>query len=512
MIFNTIDIEYEVLESAIESFELTGGETRKIDYEIQTGGNAVVNFFVSAGRFIGFLFDGWQKIKTFFSVGWTRVVAFLEQATNVISNFDWNASDKEIQGILKNNAQTAASLIGDFLGFAAVRLVGLGIAGGVSILFPVIGGIAFASIVDDSIQEAPARIKSLLVGLTSLALDSAIYSLVLAGRWIARRFGFGIPTGAERLGPGNASFASKTEEKIEKIDNRFLRSLVESGLDSAFDEIFQVGYVVAAGVDEYYAMQRAGGKAVVLGPERQVRFTPDERVPSEQLVIAGPQDLVIQNVEQITSEHALLWNRDIGAFVGEATEDYVKRSPQALRIQIQFRSAKTPPWRDAEGFRARSVTYTIPNVKRSALDWQTIKTAAGGNSGYTWGPYRATARVSSGSQMAVYGSSEAEAEARLRQLLTLSEDRIVTLSISEEKTEGMRAANPSLIKRPTQVYPAYFTIYNRQDLLISANAATDRIQTRSAARARIPLWMNEEPRDASRTIQELLRRGTTRSQ
>ena len=512
MLFETIDIDYEVLESAVEADAATDNGTRKLNLDIvneRTFGDIVLSIF---GDFVGFLWAGIRSLTNAFSFTATFIWTIASQSLLRLASIDWGASDEQLQSILSGSASAAGSILGDFLGSIGVRLGALILVGGASIKFPLLGGTVFAALLEDTAGEVSARVASLLYGLAFIAADSLIYGSILVGRWALRRFNSDIPSGSERLTENNASFYNLIERFTESFDNAFLRNLVESSIDSALDEFIEIGFVIAGGIDEFYATQRNNGRASTMGPERKVRITPDERVPSEQLVIAGPQDLVIQNIEQVTLTHALMWDRDIGAFVGEATEDYVKRSPQALRIQIQFRSTQTPPWRDDDGLRARSVTYTIPNVRRAALDWQTIKQACGGSSGYTWGPFRATAKLTTGSQMGVYGGSANEAETRLRQLLTLSDDQIVTLSVSEEKTEGMRAANPTLIKRPTQVYPAYFTILNREDLLISSNAATDRIQTRSAARARIPLWMNEEPRNASRTIQELLRRGTTRSQ
>lgn len=511
MNFETIDVDFEVLESVQETKGFVDGIFREIDYnsfEEQTILNRILQVF---NAFKGWTIDAIKQVTTQNSNIVQSAWAVFSQFVRRLLVFDWGSSDQDLQNQIAAIGASLAAVTGDFVGAGLVRLVSLTIAGGLTVKYPVVAGKIFADLLEDTSGEFRARVAGLLYTMAYAAAEATFSGQALAGRWFLRRLGVDIPTGSDRVTDQPASFYSVLERVSEGTRNRYAQQFLENLFDAVIDELFEVGFIIAGSFDELLRVQRASGNAQVLGEERKIKITPDEEVPSEQIVLSGPQDLVVQNLETISANHFLLWNRDIGALVGEPIEETILRRPQSLRITINYRSEKTPPWVDQDGRRSQSVTYTIPSVKRSALDWGTIKAAAGGSNGYTWGPFKANAILSGGSMMRVYGASPASAEQRLRSLLTLSDEVIATLNISEEKIEGTKAANPSLIKRPKQVYPAFFSIYNRGDLLDSANSNQARIQSRSSARARIPLWVREEPADAKRIINDLLLRGKVRA-
>lgn len=510
MDFRTIDITAEVLESFNAGTRVEEGVTRRLNFDSVEETSLLGRVFSFFRTFAGFIVEGVQI--AYRAIQWTAVAAasLIVQVGQTLYALDWAMSDDQIDQMLRAQSVSLAAVLGDFVGATGARLVGLTLVGGLTLKFPAFGAALFATLLEDTGDEVSARVAGLLYTAAYASSLALIYGGLKFGKWWLRRWGLAIPRGSERWTEENMSLAAVFERFAESLPIMEARVFVENALDSAVDETFEVIMVLAGGVDEFIASQRAGGQPVTMGPERAVRVTPDERSPGEQIVIRGAQDLVVQQLDSITYSHGLLWNRDVGAIVGEPIEEAILRRPQSLRIMIQYRSVPRPPWVDRNGQRARSVTYTVPNLRRSALDWNLIKTAAGGDDGYTWGPFRASCVTSSGSKIAVYGASAGIAEQRIRQLLTLSEDTISTLSISEEKTEGVKLENPSLIKRPTQVYPAYLSIYNRADLLQSAQTGRERLQSRSAARARIPLWVPVKPPDADRIIQEMLRRGTTR--
>lgn len=234
---------------------------------------------------------------------------------------------------------------------------------------------------------------------------------------------------------------------------------------------------------------------------------------SERIILKGRTETLKPIITEILAIHQLLRNRDIGEFVGHTVNEYVRSQPKKLKLKILFYSVQSPPWRNANGADIVRATYNVPFVRRSSINWTTIKTACGGANGYSWGRFRATANIidnqDSLSQMAVYGGSENEAIQRLRALAALSEGSLSSLSVTEEKKEGRRATDKLLYKQTTTVYPAYFTIVNQEKIVTESNVAllTGNYQR---AKSRIPLWTETKPPDADELITEALRvRGST---
>ena len=218
-------------------------------------------------------------------------------------------------------------------------------------------------------------------------------------------------------------------------------------------------------------------------------------------------------ITEILAIHQLIENRNIGEFCGSSLEDVVKAKPQPLKIKILFYSVAEPPWRaprPSDNF--TQATYNIPFISRTKIDWLAIKTAAGGSSGYMWGRWRATAGIlheGALGQMQVHGSSESEAEQRLKALAALSEGKIVSLSTTEEKKQGTSATDTDIRKETIRVYPAYFTILHSEKVITEAGRTTPR-GTYKKDKFRVPLWTQTKPDDADEIIREALRiRGAT---
>lgn len=213
-------------------------------------------------------------------------------------------------------------------------------------------------------------------------------------------------------------------------------------------------------------------------------------------------------ITEILAFHQLIRDRDIGEWTGYPLEDHARARPQIFKITVLYYSVPTPPWKAPSNSKLTKATYHVPFVNRTKIDWETIKTAAGGANGYMWGRFRSTANLADDDgnirQMQVYGSSESEAEQRLLALAALSTGSILTLTPSEEKKIGKRATDKKLYKESTRIYPAYFTIIHQEKIIAESNTATlsgNYIRTKF----RIPLWTSSKPSDADELIREALR-------
>lgn len=232
---------------------------------------------------------------------------------------------------------------------------------------------------------------------------------------------------------------------------------------------------------------------------------------SEKIRLSVNRANLNEVVSTILSIQRLIENRDIGDIVATPVSDFFRANNNLIKITVVWYNAKEPPYYGTLGYKRQKITYNIPDITIANLDWQRVKQACGGNNGFLWGRFRATANLDNGRQMQVYGGSEKEAETMLKSLLTLSKAKITTLSIAEEKKEGLRATNKKLYKETTRVYPAYFSVINTQKIFVEsgrelANLTNSTQGTFRRSRVeKIPLWVEKEPRNYQATIREAIR-------
>jgi hypothetical protein len=229
---------------------------------------------------------------------------------------------------------------------------------------------------------------------------------------------------------------------------------------------------------------------------------------AERIILKGRSETLKPIITEILALHQLIHDRDIGEFCGYPLDEYVRAKPQRFKLKIVFYSVQSPPWRSLDNSELVRATYHVPFVQRSKIDWQTIKTACGGATGYMWGRFLCNANVQDDEgnirKMQVYGATGAEAEQRLKALLTLTDGQILTLNITEEQREGRRAADKKLYKESTRVYPAHFTIIHQEKIVTESNIPTLSGNYRRT-KFRIPLWTATKPPDADEKILEALR-------
>lgn len=230
---------------------------------------------------------------------------------------------------------------------------------------------------------------------------------------------------------------------------------------------------------------------------------------SEKIILTGKPDFLKPIISEIIAFRQLINNRSIGDFCGYSLDEYVRAKPQSFKLKLLFYSVKEPPWKPPGKDRLVTATYHVPFVSKAKIDWQTIKTACGGDNGYMWGRFRCTANIEDGNgsirQMQIHGNSESEAEDRLTALLTaLSSGKIITQSTTEEKKVGRRDTDKFMYKESTRIYPAYFTIINQEKIVTESNLATLGGNYRKST-ARIPLWTDTKPVDTDDLIKEALR-------
>jgi hypothetical protein len=295
------------------------------------------------------------------------------------------------------------------------------------------------------------------------------------------------------------TFAEAVEEKIEEIPNQAIRNFTEEFLEEFFDACVEAGYIVANGIDAWYTQQRLQ-RDIILGGEEGVEIKPN-RASDERIVLVGREQLIKPVITQAVANSQLVENRDIGQIMGFPVREHVKKERLKLSIKIVWKSTQKPPWGDAD-----LVDCTIPQVDRSKLDWQLIKTLAGGENGFRTGRFLALANLTNGYQMRVWGATKDAAEDRLKALLYLSEEELLSLNITELTKEGVRAAGQPMEKEDYQIYPAYFTVLNQAKVLNQEQKGVATLTGLYKRRShQILLWTENKPRSFDEVIAELLR-------
>lgn len=235
---------------------------------------------------------------------------------------------------------------------------------------------------------------------------------------------------------------------------------------------------------------------------------------AEKFIVNTKQSNAKELLTEIIAIRKLIENRDVGDIVAQSVYDFVRATPHTIRLTVTYYSKKEPPFKARE---VRKAIYNIPDLTRVNADWTKIKTAMGNANGYLWGRFRATANLNNGRQCAIYGGSEAEAEAegRLRALLKLSSAKILTLSVTEEKKEGLRDKDKILYKPNIRMYPAYFSILSsnkiinesNKEITLSFGTKNDNLSGtfKRKKTVKIPLWTEKEPSYVKSFIAEMLR-------
>ena len=432
-------------------------------------------------RFVGFLSNIFRGIGFTFGAIFGAVV----RASQALTNFDWNASDREIQQMIDARNQALAGTWGATLGSGTGWLVGITVGYGFTVVCPVIGSASLAKLVaGEATLEALEEVGATAVNAVRQTAATLGSNALLSGYRRFRKFlGINPPDAAPSW-----TISGQIEQKIDSIKNPAIKAFVEEFVDEFFDSFIESGYIFAYELDSQLAAARAANAG---GISRAVKVIPDKEAPGEAIVLVGGQDSIKTTVQTTLAQHKLIYNRDVGQIVGLPADDALRAAPHRRKMTIMFNEQEKPPFRRANGDRGTRVVLTIPDPKTD-LSWERIKRAA---KPYNWGPYRCTAHLTNGRQMAVYGASAQDAEEKLKDLLELSNCEISTMAITQE-----RDRSPRLKKNPTRVYPQAATLLVRRDSVDPDKGRPIGNTVQAERRVRFDLWTQNEPRAFKQVI------------
>lgn len=448
------------------------GEEKNFLDQIGDAFNGLKGFITSNGW--------WARL---FGNGLTAVFNWGMQKLTQLVNFDFNQSDKQLMSLINAEGNRLASVFGSLAGQALGWTVAIAVGYGVSLVIPVIGGAALAKAVTAIAKAEGLEQVTSGIGGALLETIGAIGTTALVGGYLlARKAAKG---GKESKGGPVFSVSAGFEALVNMIPLDFVRTFINSAVDSAVDSFWEAGTIMAYEIDNAYE-QAKRAQDNTRGVKRTIRLTPNKALKGEQLIITGTQADLEQSVTETMNTYRLIANRDVGQIVGMPAEDFVSAKPLRRQLTIVFRAKKEPPYRMPNGKPAKSVTITIPDVI-VGLSWQRIKAAA---LKFTWGKFRATAHLDNGRQMAVYGATKGEAEKTIKRLITLSTAKILSLNVTEEGEKK----NINLRKDPTPMFPSNATLLVRRPTTgEDGRQFTDNTKM-TADRIRIDLYMDVQPK------------------
>lgn len=477
-----------------------------------------------SGLFRDLWMNGWVLLDNLGLRGmtFTDIWGVIVQAAIGIWNFNWNITDTQIDALLAQQKVILASYLGGTLGNLVGYLV-CGVVPAATILTfnEPLGAYLLAKVGEEAFEEFSANLSLLLRASLRMLAQNVAYAIFknirknvreylkdpnsAQSRAFAAFLGSSLTQALRNWGAEGSqpwSFAIAFENWIESFNNPVLEAFWEEFFEEAGDACIEAGYVIANGLDSWVAMNRLT-EATQNGAETVVQLQPNREVEGESIIVAAPRNEIRQALVSTMAQHSLLDNRDVGMWVGEPVREYLRTAPISIQLVIHLNSVQYSPHVTADKKRGKRVTITIPNVDRTKVDWQKIKTAVGGANGYMWGSYLAVARMTEGHKIQLYASTEQEAIDRIKLCAELSKSDILTINVLREIKEGNRVTYDALNKQPTRIYPVSFTITNQRRVLNEESGRANPSGIYKSKWYKVPLNTDTKPADFEAKIADL---------
>lgn len=451
------------------------------------------------------------------TAGWTfqQLMGGVVALGQYFWNFNWNITgdqiDEQVQGRLVAIAGVVGGVLGKALGYTVCGATAGALIG---VFSPHAARYVLTKLGDEALDEVLGDLHGLFSVVAQSAIKIAWLRAYQGGRALLKASQRGFAGLVDKFSPGSIdwetfnqqqsnnkhfSFARELEERIENIPSPISENFFEEFFEEFGEGCQDALYIIGGLLDEYVNTKKAVQS--VLGPETSVIVTPNRKLEEDTVFIVGNERLIKPVITQTIANHQLIENRNLGMIVGSPANEYVRAKVQTRRLVLHFYNKPNPPYSSNNGFLLRESTISIPDVKRS-VSWQDIKIACGGENGYLWGKYKANATLDNGRKLTVYCSSENEGENLIKRLLLLTTAELLTLSITEEKNEGIRKTNPNYRKEPTRMYPSYATILGREKLLGHTEGQATTQGNFKNVRLRLDLWPVTAPDNAANIINE----------
>ncbi|NEO87908.1 MAG: hypothetical protein F6J87_27170 [Spirulina sp. SIO3F2] len=497
-------------------------------------------------RDIGARFKGWlsEKAKQQQSA-WTQtqITGLMHSARAFVFNFNWNASDEELERLLESQLQALSSqfggAIGCSLGWGYGPLEGLVLNAGVGKLMELLHIPVLRFDWGLARQALKATREEALDELAALWGGVFRSAVLFAGRWVMiksfKQVRRGIKflarhTGLdERLGlseviqqwgePGSEPWIinDRIDDWIASIPNPILRSFLDNAREEFVECQTEASYVYASSLDTL-RQEQLDTREAVLGTQHTVEVTPDREAPDERIVLSGRDQVLRGAITTTIATHQQIHNRDVGQIVGEPLhEAMLNKAPHStLSLKLQWCPRRERPFTktqyELDGGNSDHWTtpeFDLPWIIPSGLDWDKIKFAMGGSDGFISGPMRCAAYIGwpeqglAGRQVVLYASTKTEGKRMLQRLANLSDGKVYGFKYGErERDPDNRALT---YKYNVRVYPKSATVTSQRREIDKAKGRGTLTGNWSPRREVLDMWVDKADVDVNEILQDLRR-------
>ena len=447
---------------------------------------------------------GVTKLQVFFgaAMSWLKrnaldlpnlVNQILGQGVLSLLNFNWNASDAQIDAQIQGQYEAMFENAGEALGFFACSKLALG---GAKMLIPKVGDsvykLASEEMNEEQREELYGLLNQVLMSQTQV-IGSLIYKNIRA--WIkspeiAGLLPGGMQSALKSWGNGEPwTIYQEIEERIEQIPYPF-NLFAEGAFEGCIEGYSSAIALISVSLRDVLNQRKL--------PQKTIELKIDKNSDEPPLLFTAPAAEAIQAAENTANLAKFLIGREA------AYEAQIPQLPAGFAeerefwVKVRFRNQEKPPW-TRNGEKAQSWEYFIPNPKLP-ISWADTKEATRFLRANYFGAHRATLTFTNRRQIQIFGATEEEAQERAEDLAKLSSGEIQFISVSRSrwrKNDGVLSA-----VSPSRCYPTEIFLYKKKYInFISTDPADNRnvrTETRTGRRFIVQeqmaqLWLEEQP-------------------
>lgn len=435
--------------------------------------------------------------------GW----GFFQQGKEFVMNFNFNATDAELDALVKSSLTSLISEFGETVGCAIGYATCGGLLGGGIIYIdpgaaiPILkeGG---PEILDElsgrlgDLARTAARAAGRYLAVNAFKHGRRLIKRVAQNPGLRKRLPGNIVKAIDRWGTEGSkpwTLAQARDAAVESIPNEYLRAFVEEAIEG-FDECCtEAGYVIAQSFDGY-RQQQLDMRESVLGVERYVEVTPNRDCPDERFIMAGRDAVLRPALVNAMTNYTLINNRDVGqivaAPVAAAVEKTAKAEPKITTLILQYAPIKRPPFTQRNAPSTvywRMPTYQVPFCDPDRIDYDKIRRGMGGSDGIIWGQWEASGWMG-GRKLAVRGHTEQQAVKNLEQLAEFSTKKLEAIGVRRTTNRGERGRVLTRNNEAQRVYPAYATVLINSLVLDKDEGRVSIARNFSPRKERFEMW------------------------
>ncbi|OJJ11413.1 hypothetical protein BI308_25695 [Roseofilum reptotaenium AO1-A] len=397
-------------------------------------------------------------------LGVSTIVGGLLQSAEFLWNFDWNTTDTQIDMQRQQLIQQGAGMLGGALGVTVGQVLCGQIAN--TLTFKIDPSMALA-IRDEVSEEIYEEIKQEWVqtgrAIYQLGQEHAFYFAFQNARKAIKKNGIAQRVfGQEALdkwgeeGSKTLSLAQWQRDRIEDIENPNVREFVEEFSEELWQSCKEGFMVVADAIDSQMALNRVKEPDIVLGEQKFIEVIPN-REEGTPYYFSTRENIGRNDITNFLANYQMMYEKDVGEIIEGSTPAYKLKAAHTISMKILWCNQPRPPLRRA-GEPYKTVTMTIPMVKRSGWTWKQLKAACGGSSGIRLGKYKCWVDLRSGTNTCFSTDDKNKSERFVRDLFNLvSDDQIKNMTLPE-KVKNLDNIQSGVFPEEMTVYPIRFWI------------------------------------------------------